>query len=122
MENWSDIFISFVVAYSIIPRFLTFTEIQGSLYYSLIWYPSLGVGLLLFGLFSKSKDEWLVTNTLTYAGISMILSSLAFIPLANLVTDYYEMLAFQLIASSIMLLMYLEAFLFIFRSMTEGVW
>ena len=114
------LFLPFVVAYSVILAFLTFMEFQESLYYSLIWYSSLGVGLLLFGLFSESKDEWLVTNTSTHVGISMIQSSLAFIPLANLVIGYYGVMALQLVASSIMLLIYLGAFLFIFRSMTEG--
>lgn len=115
------LFLPFVVAYSVIPKLLTFTGLQESLYYSLIWYPSLGVGLLLFGLFTESKDEWLVANTSTHAGISMILSSLAFIPLASLVTDYYGVMALSLIASSIMLLVYLGAFLFSFFKASKSI-
>ncbi|ADC65162.1 hypothetical protein Ferp_1000 [Ferroglobus placidus DSM 10642] len=61
---------------------------------------------------------------LTYAGVSIILSSSIFFPLSNFVVDYYGVIALGLIASSIMLLIYLGAFLISFfkagKSSKEG--
>ena len=107
------LFIPFAALYTI-PNFLNLTQLQVSLYYSLAWYPSLGIGFLLVGIFAEAKDEMLVTKSLTNAGTLMLASSIAFVPVSKLVTDYYRVIALGLIATSIMLLIYLGVFLVTF--------
>ncbi len=114
------LFIPFVVLYAI-PEFLNLTQLQASLYYSLAWYPSLGIGLLLVGTFAEAKDKMLVTRSLTYAGILILASSIAFVPISKLVTDYYGVIALGLIATSMMLLIYLGVFLVTFFRASKAV-
>lgn len=119
-KGWFLFFTPFIVIY-ILLNFLNLTQLQASLYYSLAWYPSLGIGFLLTGIFAEAKDEMLVTKSLTCAGISILASSMAFVPLSKLVTNYYGVVALGLIATSMMLLIYLGVFLLTFFRASKAV-
>jgi len=51
----------FLLSYSVIPKFLNLTPLQQSLYYSTVWYPSLGVGLIFLGVFAELRDQLLIS-------------------------------------------------------------
>ncbi|WP_202319438.1 hypothetical protein [Archaeoglobus neptunius] len=88
----------FLISYSILPLVIHTTQ----LYYSVVWYPSLGSGLLAAGLISRRS------RTMLYAGITLIFTSMIFIYLpAGSVTP----LVANLLAISMMLAVYLVAFL-----------
>ena len=119
-KGWILFFIPFVAFYAT-PNFLNLTPLQSSLYYSLAWYPSLGFGLLLIGIFAEAKDKMLITRSLTYAGILIAISSIAFVPISELVTDYYGVVGLGLVATSMMLLIYLGTFLVSFFRASKAV-
>ncbi len=118
--GWFLFFVPFIILYTI-PSFLNLTKLQASLYYSLAWYPSLGIGFLLVGIFAELKDKTLVTRPLTYAGILITVSSIVLVLMSGFVTDYYGVLALGLIATSMMLLIYLGAFLLAFFRSSKAV-
>ncbi len=89
--------IPFFIAYYLPPLFLKLS----SFYFSIAWYPSLGCGLLLFGLYIKSKVE-------SYCGMTILLTSLIFLALPKIA------LAANLLGISMMLLIYLACFLYSF--------
>lgn len=100
------LFIPFIVAYAFVPKFIT----ANSFYFSVIWYPSLGFGLLLYGIYAE-RDE---IRAMPYAGISMILSSLILIPLSNLPMNNNNILASGLICTSLMILIYFATAIYVF--------
>ncbi len=62
--------IPFLVTYGIIPSLFNVPAI----YYSIIWYPSLGVGLLLAGMY---VERGYFIKTMIYGGLLIILTSAA---------------------------------------------
>ncbi len=99
----------FVVSYSVLPLIFRFTPY----YFSVIWYPSLGLGLLLASLGIETSDA----KTVRYAGILMGTTSLLFLAIPR------NPVAANLLAVSMMLLVYLlsfaHAFLSAYRSFYE---
>ena len=110
----------FFVTYDIIPRILTLSQLQQSLYYSLVWYPSLGFGLILLGVSAELRDKLLTTRTITLSGIAISASSAIFIPLSGLVTSCSGVMALNMIAGSMMMLIYFGSFLVSFFRATKA--
>jgi len=113
-NEWIFLAAPFVLFYSVIPQFLRFSDLQIALYYSTAWYPSLGVAFLLIGAFIERKDEMLVTKTMLPAGISILATSIPLALLCESVKDYYGVMAVGLIATALMLTIYLICALYSF--------
>ncbi|WP_457548442.1 hypothetical protein [Archaeoglobus sp.] len=103
---WIFLFLPFFVFYTIIPHFLSLNELQTSAYFTTAWYPSLGVGLVLAGIFVERKDEMLVTKTMLPAGILTLTTSAPLALLCEGVRSYYDVIAVGLIATALMLSIY----------------
>ena len=103
------LFIPFVISYGVVPMMFKVNP----LYMSVVWYPSLGIGLALYGLYSERDSEYLAVRATFYVGVVITLTSLVFIPLSKLpVSDIVA--ALGLLAISMMLLIYLSAAVYIF--------
>ena len=118
--GWILLVLPFFVSYDIIPRFLTLLQLQQALYYSLAWYPSLGFGLILLGISAELRDRLLTTRTITLSGIAIAASSSVFIPLSGLVTCYRDVMALNMIAGSMMILIYFGSFFVSFFRATKA--
>ena len=81
----------------------------------------MGFGFLLVSIFAEIRDKLLITKALTYAGLVLILSSLVFILISKFVVDYSGVNALRLIASSMMLLIYLGTFLVSFFRASKAI-
>jgi MFS family permease len=106
-KTWIFYALSFVLAYCVVPYFVKLTPLQYSLYYSLAWYPSLGVAFVVVGVYAERRDEMLVTKTMLPAGIAMILTTIPLVVLCKYVKDYTDVLAVGLIATAMMVMIYL---------------
>ncbi len=92
----------FFVSYVIIPNLINVSVI----YYGIIWYPSLGVGLLLTGLY---VERGLFIKTMTYGGLLMTLTSVV---LPFIRTD--NEIALILLCMSMTLIIYFVMFAYAF--------
>ncbi len=108
MWRWECVFfvLPFLVFYVLIPHFLHLSELQASAYFFTAWYPSLGVALVLVGIFIERRDEILVTKTMLPAGILTLLTSVPLELLCREVRSYCDVVAAGLIASALMLSIY----------------
>jgi len=113
-KTWIFYALPFVLAYCVIPYFVKLTPLQYALYYSLAWYPSLGVAFVAVGVYAERKDEMLVTKTMLPAGIAMVLTTIPLAVLCKYVKDYTDVLAVGLIATAMMLIIYLICGLYSF--------
>ena len=99
-------FIPFIISYSLIPLI---TKV-GAFYFSIIWYPSLGAGLFIWGIYVERNSKFVVRN-LTFSGALMLLTSLVLIPLSYLEITDQMILGSNLLTISMMVAIYLAAFL-----------
>ena len=99
-------FVPFVASYSIIP--IVF-KIHSAFYFNTVWYPSLGLGLLLFGLCVEDKLKMMV-----YSGISIVLSSSILIPISKIAVNFKTVMASGLLCLSMMLFIYFIASIYTF--------
>jgi len=113
-KTWVFYVLPFVLAYGVIPYIVKLTPLQYALYYSLAWYPSLGVAFVAVGVYAERKDKTLVTKTTLPAGIAMILTTISLAVLCKYVKDYTDVLAVGLIATAMMLTIYLICGLYSF--------
>ena len=97
-------FIPFIITYALIPALTPLT----SFYFSVIWYPSLGAGLLFSGLYVE-KDSQLAVRNLSFSGALMLLSALALIPISWLQPSDEVVLGANLLTISMMIAIYLIA-------------
>ncbi len=97
------LFIPFMVSYSVIP-------IKSPLYYNTIWYPSLGFGLLLCGLYAERG----LIRVMPYAGILIILTSLVLIPISKMPMNVNTVLAAGLLCNSMMMMIYFATAIYVF--------
>ena len=105
--------IPFIVSYLMLPFLIEDFLNSSAFYFSTAWYPSLGFGLLFNSIYSERKDKHLVTKTMSYAGILIILTSTIFLlipTLGNAVTA----IAAGLLGVSMMILIYLLCALYTF--------
>jgi hypothetical protein len=68
-------------SYSLLPLAIKAT----AFYFSTVWYPSLGFGLLFCGLYIGKVGD--VIRSMPYSGILIILSSTILIPLSYLFSE-----------------------------------
>jgi hypothetical protein len=111
---WVFYALPFIVAYAVIPCFVNLTPLQQALYYSTVWYPSLGIAFTSLGIYVERKDDLLVTKTLLPAGITILLSTAIIVVLGGYVKSYTDVLAVGLIATSMMLIVYLTCAVYSF--------
>ncbi|MBO8181666.1 MAG: hypothetical protein H0Z28_02595 [Archaeoglobus sp.] len=97
-------FIPFIISYALLPQIL----ILGAFYFSIIWYPSLGAGLLLWGIYVERNSQLVVRN-LTFSGALMLLTSIVLIPLSRLEINDQIILGSNLLTISMMIAIYLAA-------------
>ncbi|RLI81773.1 hypothetical protein DRP04_05405 [Archaeoglobales archaeon] len=91
------LFLPFIIAYSIpLP-------IKTPLYCATIWYPSLGVGLLICGLYVEKTS--LVKSTV-YAGVLILLTSPLLLPLFTMPVNPSLIVAAESLCTSMMILIY----------------
>ncbi len=95
----------FVISYSLIP--LAF-EVS-AFYFGTVWYPSLGLGLLLNGFY-----VWRRRNVMIYAGISILLTSLIILPLSTLPMNVETVTASNLLCVSMTMIIYFVTAIYIF--------
>ena len=96
-------FIPFIISYTLIPQVFAL----GAFYFSVIWYPSLGAGLLLCGIYVEKNS--LIVRNLTFSGILMLLSSIVLIPLSHFEITERMILGLNLLTISFMIAIYLAA-------------
>ncbi|RLI80043.1 hypothetical protein DRP07_09550 [Archaeoglobales archaeon] len=97
-------FIPFIISYALLPQIL----ILGAFYFSIVWYPSLGAGLLLYGIYVERNSQLVVRN-LTFSGALMLLTSIVLIPLSRLEINDQIILGSNLLTISMMIAIYLAA-------------
>ncbi len=105
--SWIFFVTPFIISYAVIPVFLNLSDISYALYYSLVWYPSLGVGLIFAGIHAEKRDEFLVTRSMTLTGIAISGTSFIFIPLLGYISSFYHVVAMSLMADGLMMGIYL---------------
>jgi hypothetical protein len=76
-------------------------------YYTTVWYPALGVALLLTGLLVERRSEYLVASPMTVVGTITIATSPILLMLSRLPTGFETLLAAGLICTAMMLINYL---------------
>jgi len=103
------LFLPFVVSYTVAPIFINATPY----YYTVVWYPSLGFGLLFCGLYAE-RNEYISVRAMPYAGVAIIATSVVFIQLAKLPMNYDTVIATGLLAVSMMLMVYLFTAIYVF--------
>lgn len=103
------LFIPLIVSYSAIP---IITKVESPLYFNTIWYPSLGFGLLLCGLYAERGSQ--LIKTMPYAGILIILTSLILIPISKMPMNANTVIAAGLLCNSMMLLIYFATAIYVF--------
>lgn len=90
-----------------IPFFILYSLPGDQLYYMVIWYPALGLALLLTGLLVERNSELSVTNTLIFVGILILISSPILLLFWKIPLSEELMIASYLITVSLMLINYL---------------
>ena len=100
----------FIVSYTLLPFFIT----PSQFYFSIVWYPSLGFGLLLAGIYAERKDKYLITKTMSYTGFAIVLTSTIFLPLSSFNTTFTEVIASNMLAVSMTLLIYFVTATYLF--------
>jgi len=103
------LFIPFIASYSVIPSIVHVSE----LYYNTIWYPSLGFGLLLAGLYAERAKEYPVRSA-TYGGLLIVLTSPVIIPISKLPMSFNVIMGSGLLCVSLMILIYFAVFVYVF--------
>jgi len=103
------LFVPFIVSYSVVPSIVHVSK----LYYNVIWYPSLGFGLLLAGLYAERGENYPIRSA-TYGGILIVLTSLILIPVSRLPVNSNVILASGLLCVSLMILIYFAVFIYVF--------
>lgn len=101
MESWdiSALYSVYRLTYALIP--LVFGA--SAFYFNTVWYPSLGFGLLLCGLYAERKP---LIRAMTYAGILVIASSVILYPISTLPMNFDTIMASGLLSLSMMMLIY----------------
>ena len=99
-------FIPFVIAYSVIPIIL---NIETPLYFNTVWYPSLGICLLLYGLVAERTSR-----AMKYTGALISATSLILIPILRLPPSFNTVMGAGLLCLSMMMLIYFITAIYIF--------
>ncbi len=100
------LFIPFVVSYALLPALIDTTP----LYQMVVWYPSLGLGLLLCGSYAERER----VRVMTYTGALILTTSLLLLPFFSYQQTTTLIIASGLVCVSMMLLIYLTASIYIF--------
>ncbi len=120
--SWVLFALPFLFSYSVIPPLLDLSGVQNALYYSLAWYPSLGVGLILAGLYVERKSRFIVTKSMTLTGVAIIVTSTVFVPFTGSVSTTYHVVALSLLADGLMMGVYLFSGLYGFVRAQKGIY
>lgn len=99
-------FIPFVISYSAIPVIF---NVGAPLYFNTVWYPSLGVGLLICGLVAERTSR-----PMTYTGALISLSSLVLLPISRMPVSFNVVIGAGLLCLSMMMLLYFITAIYIF--------
>ncbi len=102
-------FIPFIVSYMLIPALLSNFLTLSGFYYSTVWYPSLGVGLFLCGIYLERMPIAPRLRSFTISGALMVLTSFALIPISYLEMNEQVILGSNLLTISMMIAIYLAA-------------
>ena len=103
------LFIPFIVSYALIP--LAFRA--SAFYFNMVWYPSLGFGLLLCGLYAERRP---LIRAMTYAGILIIGSSVILYPISTLPMNFETVMASGLLCLSMMIIYFITAMYIFFKA------
>ncbi len=99
-------FIPFVISYSAIPVIFS---IGTPLYFNTVWYPSLGIGLLICGLVAERTSR-----PMTYTGALISISSLVLLPISRIPVSFNVVIGAGLLCLSMMMLLYFITAIYIF--------
>ena len=103
------LFVPFVVTYSLLPLLIDVTP----LYFMVVWYPSLGLGLVLCGSYAEKAERGGV-RVMTYTGLLILATSSVLIILFSYQQTATLVVASGLLCVSMMLLTYLAASIYVF--------
>ncbi len=92
------------------PFILAYLYPSSQFYYCVIWYPALGVGLLLNSfVLAKISKEYLSMESLRIASLLILVSSPLILYLKRVSGNFYGILASGLLLNGLMILIYLIA-------------
>ncbi len=87
----------------------------GGMYYNTVWYPSLGLGLLLCGVYAERQ------KVMASTGLTMLVSSLLLLPFFSYKQTLLSITAAGLLCISMMLLIYLGASIYVFFNAQRAI-
>lgn len=103
------VFIPFIVSYMLIPALLSNFLTLSGFYYPTVWYPSLGAGLFLCGIYLERMSTTPRLRSFTISGALMLITSLVLIPISYLEMSEQTVLGSNLLTISMMIVIYLAA-------------
>jgi len=90
-----------------LPFFIAYIIPGSPFYYTIAWYPALGIAMLLTGILIERKSEYIVANSMTLVGLLILATSSVLLLMSKLPASKETMIATGLVAIAMMLVIYL---------------